>query len=112
MRDILDLPADLPAVLSVVGSDPDGEIERQVAALLLGGEAVAAAALALTIANPYRRDAWLRQFRPATLAAARAPMITEITPLDCARVRRHEMPALESVESAKPRRSTAPGRGT
>ena len=68
---LLDLPSFLAGVSSPIGSDPDGEIERQVAALALSGECIAAARLALTIGNCYRRNAWLRQFCPATMQAAR-----------------------------------------
>lgn len=67
---ILPLPTDLPAVLPVIGSDPDGEKERRVAALALAGDCISAARVALTIEHPIRRDLWLRQFRPATIAAA------------------------------------------
>lgn len=71
MIDILPLPADLPAVLPIVGSDPDGEIERAAYAALRRGDNIGAARLALTIRNPYRRAAWLRNFRRTTIDAAR-----------------------------------------
>ena len=53
----------------VLQGDSDGVIERAAFALLLT-DIVGAARLALTIVNPYRRAAWLRGFRPATIAAA------------------------------------------
>lgn len=68
---IVPLPDSLAAVPSPVGSDPDGVKEREVAALALAGDCVAAAGVALTIEHPIRRALWLRQFRPSTLAAAK-----------------------------------------
>jgi len=68
---VLPLPGDLPAVAPVVGSDPDGELERAAWSLLRRGDNIAAAALVLTIQHPYRRAAWLANFRPSTIAAAR-----------------------------------------
>lgn len=68
----MQLPNDLSRLPAVVlQGDSDGEIERRVFALCRC-DIVAAARLALTIENPYRRAAWLRGFRPATLAAAQA----------------------------------------
>lgn len=72
MIKILPLPCDLPAVAPVVGSDPDGEIERAAYAALRRGDNIGAAALVLTIRNPFRRAAWLRNFRGATIMDARA----------------------------------------
>ena len=68
---VLPLPCDLPAVAAVIGADRDGAIERAAWDAARRGDIIAAARLALTIANPYRRAAWLQNFRPATLDAAR-----------------------------------------
>lgn len=72
MIEILPLPCDLRAVAAVIGSDPDGEIERAVYATLRRGDNIAACRLALTIAHPYRRAAYVQNFRPSTIAAAEA----------------------------------------
>jgi hypothetical protein len=69
---VLPLPCDLPAVLPVVGADPDGEIECAAWDAARRGDIIAAARLALTIRSPYRRRAWLQNFRPATIGAAHA----------------------------------------
>lgn len=66
-----DLPSFLVSVPPANVSDPDGDIERALAAAALQGDAVGAARLALTIQNAYRRAAWLQHFRPSTIAAAR-----------------------------------------
>lgn len=67
---ILPLPCDLPAVAAIVGTDPDGEIERAVYALAAAGDLVGACRLSYTIENRYRRAVWLRQFRQATIEVA------------------------------------------
>lgn len=68
----LDLPCDLPCIVApVLQGDPDGEIERRVFALCRC-DIVGACRLALTIRNPFRRAVWLRGFRAATIAAAKA----------------------------------------
>jgi hypothetical protein len=69
-----DLPSTLPTVSAANVVDPDGAIERALAPLLLQGDTIGAARLALTIRNDYRRAAWLQHFRPATLAAARGAL--------------------------------------
>ena len=74
MIELLDLPAFLPTVPAANVADPDGEIERAVAALRLHGDIIGAARLALTIRSDTRRAAWLQHFRPATLAAARGAL--------------------------------------
>ena len=69
-----DLPSTLPTVPAANVADPDGAIERALAALALAGDTVGAARLALTIVSPVRRAAWLQHFRPATIAAARGAL--------------------------------------
>jgi len=67
------LPDDLSSLPPVVlVADPDGERERAVSALCRS-DIVAAARLALTIQNRYRRAAWLRGFSRATMNAAYRP---------------------------------------
>lgn len=70
MINILPLPADLPSVAPIVGSDPDGERERAIWCALRRGDNIGAARLALSIVNPYRRAVFLKYFRPSTIAAA------------------------------------------
>lgn len=68
--EVRDLPCRLAFFPAPNVADLDGEIERAVFALVQAGDLVGAARRALTIANPYRRAVWLRQFRKTTLAAA------------------------------------------
>jgi hypothetical protein len=72
MIEVLPLPADLRGVPSPNVADPDGEIERAIWCALRRGDNIGAAALALTIASPFRRAVFLKYFHPATVAAAQA----------------------------------------
>ena len=69
--EVHDLPSFLVPVSAVNVADSDGDTERAMVALLLQGDTIGAARLALAIRRDTRRAAWLQHFRPATIAAAR-----------------------------------------